>query len=158
MKSFKEIVRYSYLKMCKFGINLIILFYYSKATFCSYAVSSLIQGSFLFKDEAYIALMQRLFRPQINSRLKYMMKEGHERKKDESFKSCSIRQKYIKMGRIVWYRNPKTTQYIVFLSSTTHAYILSISLSLSLSPELPFSCLIEVQLYIIPYHQKSFKN
>ena len=118
------------------------------------------QGSFLFKDEAYIALMQRLFRPQINSRLKYMMKEGHERKKDESFKSCSISWKYIKMGRIVWYRNPKTTQSIVFLSSATHAYFLSISLSLSLSLSsvLPFSCLIEVQLYIISYHQKSFKN
>ena len=44
------------------------------------------QGSFLFKDEAYIALMQRLFRPQINSRLKYMMKEGHERKRMKASK------------------------------------------------------------------------
>ena len=65
------------------------------------------------------------------------------------------------MGRIVWYRNPKTTQSIVFLSFATHAYFLSISLSLSLSLSLssvlPFSCLIEVQLYIISYHQKSFK-
>ena len=68
------------------------------------------QGSFLFKDEAYIALMQRLFRPQINSRLKYMMREGHERKKDESFKNVASVGSVI-TARIVWYRNPKPNQY-----------------------------------------------
>ena len=83
--------------------NIIILLLrisnYSEPNIITINADHLMQGSFLFKDEAYIAWCKDCFVHRSTADLS-MMKEGHERKKDESFK-YNVASVGSMIGRIV---------------------------------------------------------